>query len=95
MKNKLISIFLMICIITCGFNNKSDIGKEFITYPDFITKDKYTLDEINEFCDENNITLVLDYIEGTDYSSGTILTQSIEMGSKVIEGSTLKITVAK
>lgn len=64
-------------------------------YPDFITKNRYTVDSIRQFCNENDIELEIEYVDNTNYKSGTILTQSEDVESAVISGSTLKITVAK
>lgn len=63
-------------------------------YPDFVL-DKWTEESVKEFCDENGITLSVDYEETNEYISGTVISQSRAKGTKVVSGTSLKITVAK
>lgn len=63
-------------------------------YPDFVL-DKWTEESVKEFCDENGITLSVDYKETNEYINGTVISQSRAKGTKVVSGTSLKITVAK
>ncbi len=58
-----------------------------VKYPDFTT---YTIDQVREFCDKNNINLVINP-EGA--TSGKITKQSRPAGTTVAAGTTLTITV--
>ena len=62
-------------------------------YPDFV-KENYTVDKVKDFCEENNINLVIKYEETDEYVEGTILYQSRPADSVVVEGITLNITVS-
>lgn len=64
------------------------------TYPDFVGE-SWSVDEVQAFCEEHNITLKIDYEENGDKKPGTILKQSREAGTDVVLGSNLKITVAE
>ena len=63
------------------------------TYPDF-TSGKYTLTQIEEWCNEYGVTLTTSYVPTSDYSVGTIYSQSKNVGSKVVAGQTLEIKIA-
>lgn len=63
-------------------------------YPDFTTG-HYEQDDIQTFCDDNNITCVFEEVESTDKETGSILSQNREEGSEVKENAKLKITIAK
>ena len=62
-------------------------------YPDF-TKN-YTISKIENFCEDNNIKLKIEYKEDDTVEEGTILKQSRPADSVVVEGITLTITVSK
>src|SRR5574344_1200862 len=64
-----------------------------ITYPNFVTEG-YTVDDIQSFCDENKVTLNIEYKETTD-GSGTIISQSRTAGGVVKSGQSLTIVVTK
>ena len=65
-----------------------------VKYPDF--KDgSYTVEQVQAFCDEHNVTLKVTYDTNSDYNPGTIFYQSREKGFTVTEGTTLTIKVAK
>lgn len=64
------------------------------TYPDF-TSGKYTLTQIEEWCNDYGITLKTNYVETADYSAGTIYSQSKNAGAKVVAGQTLEINIAQ
>jgi len=63
-----------------------------VKYPDFTT---YTLEQITAWCDENKITLTVEYQETSTYPAGTIMYQSRDAGDTVVANATLKIGVAK
>ena len=58
-----------------------------VKYPDFTT---YTVDQVKEFCEKNNINLVIKPDGATD---GKILSQSRPADTTVAEGTTLTITL--
>jgi eukaryotic-like serine/threonine-protein kinase len=62
-------------------------------YPDF-TKGDYTLSDIQAWCDKYGVTLKEEYVEKTDVTAGTIISQSRAAGSEVISGMTLTITIS-
>ena len=64
------------------------------TYPDFIAEN-YTLSEIQDFCDEKELTLVTVDDRTSKEADGKILKQSKTAGTKVVKGQTLRITVSK
>ena len=63
-----------------------------IEYPDFVAEN-YTVDMVQEFCDENNVTLNIQYETNDTYPEGTIIKQN--RTGEVISGSTLTITVTQ
>jgi len=63
------------------------------SYPDF-TDGTYTVSDVEQFCEDNNLKLKINYIE-SDSIDGTILKQSREADSPVKAGATFTITVAK
>lgn len=69
------------------------IPEVIVVYPDF-TNGKYTLDDVKKFVDSNGLILKIT-TEESELPSGTIISQSKTPGAKVIEGTTLKITVAE
>lgn len=64
------------------------------TYPDFVLE-AWSVEDVQTFCDEHNITLKIDKVENGDKAPGTILEQSRKAGSEVVSGSNLKIVVAE
>lgn len=63
-------------------------------YPDF-TDGSYTVLDVEEFCEENNIKLDITYTVSETNLDGTIYYQSREAGSPVKSGATFKIKVYK
>lgn len=63
------------------------------TYPDF-TNGSYTLDDIYDFADANNLILNISYEKST-LASGTILSQSREAGKEVVPRTRLNIVIAE
>lgn len=70
------------------------ISKLIVVYPDFVGE-QYTLAKVQQFCDDNKITLESIEKETNDSTAGSIIYQSRTAGSKVINGVILKVTVAK
>jgi len=70
------------------------IPKLIKTYPDF-TDGTWTLEKIENFCKENNITLKQKTIKSNEYPKGTILAQDRAFESKVVAGVTLTITISE
>ena len=64
------------------------------SYPDFISE-SWTINEIQTFCDEYNITLTVSEEEDDSKEEGTILEQSKPAGSDIMSGATLKIRITK
>ncbi|MDD2434951.1 MAG: PASTA domain-containing protein, partial [Bacilli bacterium] len=55
----------------------------------------YSVAAIEKFCNEYNISLVINYRPTDRYSAGTIISQSREAGSRVESGANLVIEVAE
>lgn len=70
------------------------IPKFITTYPDFV-KEIATVEEVEKFCKENNVTLVKKEKESSTEPEGTIIYQSQPAGKKVVAGVTLTITITK
>lgn len=68
------------------------IAEEVTTYPNF-TNGAYTVEDVREFCKENNLSLNINTVVNNNEIEGTITKQNRDAGSEVIEGSTLEITV--
>ncbi len=68
------------------------IPNVLVKYPDFTT---YTLEQITAWCDENDISLTVEYEESSTYPAGTIMYQSRDVGDIVVANATLKIGIAK
>jgi len=65
-----------------------------VKYPDF-TDGSYTLEQVQAFCDEHNVSLKINYETSSSYNPGTIIYQSRQKGYTVTEGTSLTIRVAK
>ncbi|MDE5630865.1 MAG: Stk1 family PASTA domain-containing Ser/Thr kinase [Bacilli bacterium] len=63
------------------------------TYPDF-TKGKYTLKEIEAWCEKYGVELLQIYQETDEYKVGTIYDQSQKAGTTVVKNSSLTIYIA-
>ncbi|MEI3529812.1 MAG: Stk1 family PASTA domain-containing Ser/Thr kinase [Bacilli bacterium] len=63
-------------------------------YPDFVSE-KWNYNDIQTFCDEYGLTLKVEYEESINYVAGTVIKQSRAAGSKVTQGATITITIAK
>jgi beta-lactam-binding protein with PASTA domain len=62
-------------------------------YPDF-TDGTYTIDLIQQFCDDNGITCEFNPEEDNNYNEGDIILQSRGVGDEVKPGTKIKITYA-
>ncbi|MBP3766368.1 MAG: Stk1 family PASTA domain-containing Ser/Thr kinase [Bacilli bacterium] len=72
---------------------KLTVSKIVVTYPDFVNEN-YTISAVEDFCTENNITLIKNAKETNEAKENTIIYQSRPAGQKVISGVTLKVTYA-
>ena len=70
------------------------IVKQIAAYPDFVNGE-YTVEDVQKFCDDNNVTLDITYKETNEYPEGSIISQSRNPGVKVASGVTFRITVTK
>jgi len=61
-------------------------------YPDFVAEE-WSVADIEEFCNKNNIKLTITYKETSEYAPGKVIAQS--RTGRIVSGVTLKITVAK
>lgn len=66
----------------------------FTEYPDF-KAEGYTVVGVQQFCNEYNIILTINYIQTEQYKPGTIISQSRAAGSKVSAGAPLTVNVAQ
>ena len=63
-----------------------------VEYPNFF-EENYTLEAVQEFCEENDVNLEINYQTSDEYPEGTIISQN--RTGEVIAGSTLTITVTQ
>ena len=63
------------------------------SYPDF-TDGKYTLAEIEAWCNKYDVQFIPVYEETSEYPAGKIYKQSQTKGTTVMGGQTLKIYIA-
>ncbi len=63
-------------------------------YPDFV-KEKYTLSEVQNFCNEYGITLEVEEVINDEEEEGTIVYQSRAAGSEIAERTVLTIRITK
>lgn len=78
--------------VKTGDKVKLTIPNIITLYPDFST---YTLKDVRAFCKKYNITLEESTIETSSYSENTIISQTKNIGDKVVSGDTVKIVIAK
>lgn len=69
------------------------VAKIITVYPDFVSEG-WTLDRVQTFCDDNNITLQSTPKETADTNENLIISQSRTAGTKVVSGVTLRVTYA-
>ena len=77
---------------------QGDVVKLFIpdvesSYPDFV-KEGWTEDKVKEFASQYGLNLTIEKKESDYYAAGVVMAQSREAGSKIVNGASLKITVA-
>lgn len=65
-----------------------------VIYPDMVGEE-WTKKDVENFCEKYNITLTIVEKESTRYTPGTVMDQSRDAGDTVIEGATLKVTIAR
>lgn len=70
------------------------VAKIITVYPDFVMEG-YTLEQVQTFCEDNEIILQTTEKQTNDYKEDSIISQSRTAGTKVVKGVTLRITVAK
>ena len=63
-------------------------------YPNMV-EDGWAVADVEAFCEKYNITLKIDYQTTTDYSEGTLISQSRSPKTPIVSGSNLKIVVAQ
>ena len=63
-------------------------------YPNF-TDGSWTVEEVQEFCDEHEVELKIEYVSDSSYNVDAIFYQSRTEGYTITSGTTLKIKVAK
>lgn len=63
-------------------------------YPNMV-EEGWTVEDVQNFCTKNNITLTIDYEETSQYTSGMLISQSRAPKTPIVSGSTFKIVVAK
>ena len=63
-------------------------------YPNMV-EDGWTIDDVKAFCEKYNITLKIDYQSTSDYTEGTLISQSRSPKTPIVSGSNLKIVVAQ
>ena len=63
-------------------------------YPDFV-EEKWTVEEVEDFCNTYEIKLEKKYQQTTSFEPGTIIRQSRMADSKISKGATLTITIAE
>ena len=77
-------------------------GDQLVLYvPDIVDKfpdmaaEGWSLSDVETFCSQYGLILEKTEQETTAYSEGTIIAQSRTAGTKIVKGTTLKVTVAK
>ncbi len=63
-------------------------------YPNMV-EDGWTVDDVKAFCEKYNIKLTIDYQATSQYTEGTLISQSRSPKTPIVSGSTLKIVVAE
>ncbi len=63
-------------------------------YPDFTSGD-YSLSDIEAFCEKYGLTLSTEYVQTDEYEPGAIIKQNKSVGTDIIRGMTLKISIAE
>ena len=66
----------------------------YTAYPDF-TDGTYDVKSVEKFCEENDVTLDITYVEDASKEDGTIIYKNMATGSKVNKKDNLRIKVVK
>ena len=77
-----------------GDTIKFVVADSTVEYPDFV-EEQWSLDQIKQFCEDNNITLTVKYKETSDYPEGTVISQSRAAKTTVAKYATLTVTLSK
>ena len=77
-----------------GDTIKFVVADSTVEYPDFV-EEQWSLDQIKQFCEDNNITLKVKYKETSDYPEGTVISQSRAAKTTVAKYATLIVTLSK
>ncbi len=77
-----------------GDTIKFVVADSTVEYPDFV-EEQWSLDQIKQFCEDNNITLTVKYKETSDYPEGTVISQSRTAKTTVAKYATLTVTLSK
>ena len=77
-----------------GDTIKFIVADASVEYPDFV-EEQWSIDQIDKFCKDNNITLTIKYYETIDSPEGMVIAQNREAGTKVAKYASLVITVTK
>lgn len=63
-------------------------------YPD-MNGEGWNIDDVEAFCSKYGITLQTKYQETTQYEEGKVISQSRSVGSPIVKGTSLTVTIAK
>lgn len=77
-----------------GDTIKFVVADSTVEYPDFV-EEQWSLDQIKQFCEDNNITLTVKYKETSDYPEGTVISQSRAAKTTVAKYATLTVNLSK
>ena len=77
-----------------GDTIKFVVADSTVEYPDFV-EEQWSLDQIKQFCEDNNITLTVKYKETSDYPEGTVISQSRAAKTTVAKYATLIVILSK
>lgn len=69
------------------------VAKVEIVYPDMVGE-QWTKKDVQSFCDKYNLSLTLLEAESSDYPAGTVMKQSRNAGEVVVEGASIRVTIA-
>lgn len=70
------------------------IPEFYVEYPDFVN-DNWTLEKVQSFCKKYDVEVDVSYEESSTYMPGYVLAQSRDAGSKIVNGTRIRVTVAK
>ena len=67
--------------------------KVYDKYPDMV-EEGWTVDQVEAFCEQNNLKLTIDYEKTNQYTPGMIISQSRKAGTTLVKGVDFRITIA-